>query len=165
MTSRTLTVTWEDPHQLDRQGRMLNGIDYLRGMIEGKFPKPPMASLLGFDLAEVSDGFAVFECKPGEQHYNPIGVVHGGLACTLLDSAMGCAVNTTLKAGTGYTTLELKVNMVRPLTIDTGLMRCEGRIVHRGRQTATAEGKLLDAAGKLYAHATTTCIILAGPGA
>jgi len=134
-------------------------------MIAGRIPRPPMACLLGFDLVEVGDGYAVFECRPGEQHYNPIGVVHGGLACTLLDSAMGCSVNSTLAAGMAYTTLELKVNLVRPLTMNTGLVRCEGRIVHRGSRTATADGRLIDAAGKLYAHATTTCIIFPAPPA
>ena len=165
MSTRTLTVSWEDPHAAAREGTQMDGLDYLKRMLEGKHPRAPIMSLLGFDLTEGAAGRAVFECTPGEQHYNPIGVVHGGLACTLLDSAMGCAVNSTLKAGTGYTTLELKINLVRPVTVDTGPMRCEGRIVHRGRQTATAEGRLLDAAGKLYAHATTTCIIFSAPAA
>jgi uncharacterized protein (TIGR00369 family) len=103
---------------------------------------------------------AVFECNPGEQHYNPIGVVHGGLAMTLLDSAMGCCVHTRLPPGTGYTTLEVKVNLVRPITIKTGLIRATGKVIHFGGRTATAEARLEDAAGKLFAHGTTTCIIL-----
>jgi uncharacterized protein (TIGR00369 family) len=159
MSTRSLTVTWQDPNAAAAERAGLDGLTYLRRILEGKYPQAPIASLLGFHLVEIADGLAVWECTPGEQHYNPIGVVHGGLACTLLDSAMGCAVNSTLKAGTGYTTLELKINLVRAITVDTGPMRCEGRIVHRGRQTATAEGRLLDAAGKLYAHATTTCMI------
>ena len=163
MNSRSLTVSWDDPHASARAGALLSGLDYLQGMIAGRFPQPPMACLMGFDLVEAREGFAMFECHPGEQHYNPIGVVHGGLACTLLDSAMGCAVNSTLAAGVGHATLELKVNLVRAMTINTGLMRCEGRIVHGGSRTATAEGRLLDAAGKLYAHATTTCIIFPSP--
>jgi len=162
MSARTLTVSWEDPHAATSEGMRLDGLDYLRGMIEGGFPRPPIAALLDFRLAEAEAGHAVFVCTPGEQHYNPLGVVHGGLACTLLDSAMGSAIHTTLKAGTAYTTLELKVNLVRAVTRETGPLRCEGKIVHRGRQTATAEGRLVDAAGKLYAHATTTCIIFAG---
>src|SRR5919107_950866 len=101
----------------------------------------------------------VLGATPGPQHFNPIGTVHGGLAATLLDSAMGCAVHTTLPAGAGYTTLEIKVNYVRALTAGTGGVRCEARVIHVGGRTATAEGKVLDAAGKLYAHATTTCII------
>lgn len=163
MSARTLTVSWDDPRAAALEGSKLDGLAYLKRMIEGKHPSPPMALLLGFRLAEVAEGQAVFTCTPGEQHYNPIGVVHGGLACTLLDSAMGCAVDSTLKAGTGYTTLELKINLVRPVTAETGPMRCEGRVVHRGRQTATAEGRLIDAAGKLYAHATTTCMIFEVP--
>ena len=165
MSTRTLTISWEDPHAAAQEGSKMDGLAYLKRMVEGKHPPAPMASLLGFRLAEVAEGYAVFTCTPGEQHYNPIGVVHGGLACTLLDSAMGCAVNSTLKLGTAYTTLELKINLVRPVTAETGPMRCEGRIVHRGRQTATADGRLLDAAGKLYAHATTTCMIFPAPTA
>jgi len=102
----------------------------------------------------------LFECEPGEQHYNPIGVVHGGLAMTLLDSAMGCSVHTRLPAGKGYTTLEAKVNLVRAITIRTGTLRATGRVIHLGGKTATAEGRLEDADGKLYAHGTTTCIVL-----
>ena len=108
----------------------------------------------------MGDGLAVFECEPAEQHYNPIGVVHGGLAMTLLDSAMGCCVHTRLPAGTAYTTLEVKVNLVRAITAKTGLIRATGKVIHLGGKTATAEGRLEDAAGKLYAHGTTTCIIL-----
>ena len=105
------------------------------------------------------EGRAVFECTPSEYHYNPIGVVHGGLAATLLDSALGCAVHSTLAAGAGYSTVELHVNLVRPITMQTGRMRCEAEIVHVGRSMATAQGRLTDAAGKLYAHGTTTCMI------
>jgi uncharacterized protein (TIGR00369 family) len=101
----------------------------------------------------------VFEFEPAEFHYNPIGVVHGAMAGMLLDSTMGCSVQSTLPAGVGYTTLEFKVNMVRPVTLKTGLMRAEGRVIHVGTRVATAEGKLIDAAGKIYAHATTTCLI------
>ena len=163
MSQRSLTVSWEDPSVATRQGARLSGLDYLQAMIAGRIPRTPMACLMGFELTEAREGFAVFQCRPGERHYNPIGVVHGGLACTLLDSAMGCSVYTTLAAAVGYTTLELKVNLVRALTSDTGLMRCEGRILHRGSRTATAEGKLLDQAGKLCAHATSTCIIFPAP--
>jgi uncharacterized protein (TIGR00369 family) len=117
---------------------------------------------MNFGLAELEEGRAVFTVEPAEYHYNPIGVVHGGLAATLLDSAMGCAVHSTLPAGAGYTTLEVKVNFVRPLTAETGEVRCEAEVIHVGGRTATAEGKVLDASGKLYAHATTTCIIFRG---
>ena len=131
-----------------------------RAMAEGRFPPPPIAQLMGFRLAEVDEGLAVFECTPGEQHYNPIGVVHGGLAMTLLDSAMGCSVQSKMPAGGGYTTLEAKTNLVRAITGETGRLRAIGKLVHLGKRVATAEGRLEDAAGKLYAHATTTCLIL-----
>ena len=111
-------------------------------------------------LVEADLGHVVFEVLPGEQHYNPIGVVHGGLAMTLLDSAMGCSVHSHMPAGGGYTTLEAKTNLVRPITSKTGLLRAIGKAVHVGKRVATAEGRLVDGAGKLYAHATTTCIVL-----
>jgi uncharacterized protein (TIGR00369 family) len=101
----------------------------------------------------------VFECTPGEQHYNPIGVVHGGLAMALLDSAMGCAVNNQLPAGAGHVTLETKVNLVRAVTAESGAVRATGKVLHLGRRAATAEGRLEDGSGKLYAHGTTTMLI------
>jgi len=158
--NRTLTVTWEDPLAAHAAGRSLDGLAYMQEMIAGRIPVPPIMRLLGYRLAQVGDGLAVFECEPAEQHYNPIGVVHGGLAMTLLDSAMGCCVHTRLPAGTGYTTLETKVNLVRAITAKTGLIRATGKVIHLGGKTATAEGRLEDAAGKLLAHGTTTCIIL-----
>ena len=135
------------------------GIDFLQAMIDGKVPQPPMCGTLGFRLAEVGDGFAAFEGLPEFRHYNPIGTVHGGFAATLLDSALGCAVFSTMAKGETWTTLELKFNLVRPIFKDTGPMRAEGRIIHRGRTVATSEGALKDRAGKLYAHATTTCMV------
>jgi uncharacterized protein (TIGR00369 family) len=129
-------------------------------MISGEFPPPPMARTLDFRLAEVEPGRAVFECTPGEHHYNPIGMVHGGLAATLLDSTMGCAIHTTLPAGAGYTTLELKINLLRALTRDTGLVRAVGTVLHGGRTTALAEGRLIDRHGKMLAYGTTTCLIV-----
>ncbi len=159
MNARTLTVSWDDPMPAAKKAMSLSGRDYLTAMMEERMPAPPIAKLLGFHLAEIGEGFAVFECTPGEQHYNPIGVVHGGLACTLLDSAMGCAVHSTLPASTGYTTLEVKVNLVRPITTTTGLLRAEGRVIHTGKRMATSEGRLIDSAGKLYAHSTTTCMV------
>ncbi|HEX6529610.1 MAG TPA: PaaI family thioesterase [Burkholderiales bacterium] len=157
---RTRSVTWEDPAALAESGRSMAGIDFLRAIRDRRLPAPPIAELLGFQLAEVEPGHAVFEVVPGEQHYNPIGVVHGGLAMTLLDSAMGCAVQTQMPAGGGYTTLEAKTNLVRPITGTTGKLRAIGKVVHLGKRIATAEARLEDAAGKLYAHATSTCIVL-----
>ena len=157
---RTMTVSWSDPAELAERGRSMPGIEFLRAIRDRRLPAAPIAALLGFDLIEVEPGHAVFEVNPGEQHYNPIGVVHGGLAMTLLDSAMGCAVQTHMPAGGGYTTLEAKTNLVRPITGTTGKLRAIGKLVHLGKRVATAEGRLEDAAGKLYAHASTTCIVL-----
>ena len=157
---RTRTVTWEDPLIVPRAAAGRSGLELLQEMIARRLPPPPIANLMGFTIASVEEGRAVFEGEPGEYLYNPIGVVHGGYAMTLLDSAMGVAVHTTLKAGERYTSLETKVNFVRPITLDTGLVRCEGNIVHRGGTIATAEGRLTAAGdGKLLAHGTTTCLI------
>jgi uncharacterized protein (TIGR00369 family) len=149
-----------DPREVAAKGLQLSGMEYIQAIIGGELPAPPIAELVGFRLVEAEPGRAVFEMEPGPQHYNPIGSVHGGVAMTLLDSAMGVAVHTLLDAGVGYTTLELKTNFVRPITSDTGLIRCEGNILHSGSRVATADGKLTDANGKLLAHGTTTCLIL-----
>jgi uncharacterized protein (TIGR00369 family) len=153
-------VPQTDPLALAARGRELSGMDYIRLIFEGELPAPPIADLMGFRGVEFEHGRAVFEMTPGPQHYNPIGSVHGGVALTLLDSAMGCAVHTLLDAGVGYTTLEVKTNFVRPITADTGLIRCEGTVIHGGTRVATAEGRLTDASGRLLAHGTTTCLIL-----
>jgi uncharacterized protein (TIGR00369 family) len=136
-----------------------DGLGFLKAIVDGTLPNPPIGELLGFHLVEVENGRAAFESVPEFRHYNPIGTVHAGFAATLLDSALGCAIFFTIAKGEAWTTLELKLNLVRPLTKDTGPVRAEGRIVHRGRTVATAEGDLKDRAGKLYAHATTTCMI------
>jgi len=132
-------------------------------MIAGEIPPPPIAKTLGFLLVAVEEGYALFEGEASEWHYNPIGVVHGGLAATLLDSALGCCVHTMLPQGVGYTTLQLNVNLVRAITQNTGKLRCEGRVVHNGRQMATAEATLKDVNGKVYAHGTTTCLVFPLP--
>ena len=136
-----------------------DGLGFLNAIIAGTLPQPPISELLGFHLVEAEDGRAAFEGLPEYRHYNPIGTVHGGVAATLLDSALGCAIFSTLAKGDTWTTLDLKLNFVRPITKDTGPVRAEGRIIHRGRTVATSEGDLKDRAGKLYAHATTTCMI------
>jgi uncharacterized protein (TIGR00369 family) len=161
-TRRSVTIEWSDPLPLAEAGRSMSGIEFLRAIRDRRLPAPPIARLLGFDLVEVDTGYAVFEVVPAELHYNPIGVVHGGLAMTLLDSAMGCAVQTHMPAGSGYTTLEAKTNLVRAITADTGKLRAIGRTLHVGKRMATAEGRLEDGAGKLYAHSSTTCIVLSG---
>jgi uncharacterized protein (TIGR00369 family) len=157
--ARTRTVSWEDPNALAEAGQGLSGLEYLRRMIAGELPRPPISALMNFRIAELEEGRAVFTVEPAEYHYNPIGVVHGGLAATLLDSAMGCAVHSLLPAGAGYTTLEIKVNYVRSMKAGTGEVRCEAKVIHIGGRTATAEGRIVDADGRLYAHGTTTCII------
>lgn len=141
--------------------RSESGIDFLRGLRDGRHPVPPLVHLLGMAITEVDDGRVVFTGEPRAEHYNPFGTVHGGFAATILDSCLGCAVHSKLEAGRGFTTLELKVNLVRALTDQVGPVRAEGRILHFGRQTATAEGDLRDAAGRLYAHASTTCMLFA----
>jgi uncharacterized protein (TIGR00369 family) len=158
--ARTRTYSWQDPAVSAQTARTLPGLEFLRRIVSGELPAPPIAYALDYALLEVEQGRAVFGIQPAESHYNPIGMVHGGIPCTLLDSAMGCAVHSTLPAGVGYTTLELKVNIVKAISRDTGLLRAEGKLIHAGRSTAVAEGRLLDGAGKLYAHATTTCMIL-----
>ena len=152
--------THADPLALARRGLELSGLDYINAIFAGELPPPPIALLMGFRGVEARPGEAVFEMEPGPQHYNPIGSVHGGVALTLLDSAMGCAVHTLLEPGVRYTTLEVKTNFVRAITAETGLIRCVGTVVHRGTRVATAEGRVTDGAGKLVAHGTTTCLIL-----
>ncbi|HEX5959419.1 MAG TPA: PaaI family thioesterase [Hyphomicrobiaceae bacterium] len=136
-----------------------SGLEFIQRIVAGTVPPPPIAATLGFTVAEAALGFAVFTMTPDHRHYNPIGSVHGGVACTLLDSCMSCAVQTTVPRGFGYTTLELKVNLVRPITATTGLIRAEGRALHAGRRSGTAEGKIFDTKGNLLAHGTTTCMI------
>jgi uncharacterized protein (TIGR00369 family) len=136
-----------------------DGLSFLKSIIAGTLPQPPISQTLGFHLAHAENGKAAFEGLPEFRHYNPIGTVHGGFAATLLDSALGCAIFSTLAKGDAWTTLELKINFVRPLNKDSGPVRAEGRVIHRGRTLATSEGDLKDRTGKLYAHATTTCMI------
>jgi uncharacterized protein (TIGR00369 family) len=139
--------------------RAMSGVAFLEAIAQGILPPPPIAELLGFRLCEVEAGRVVFEGQPAACHYNPIGTVHGGYAATLLDSAMGCAVHSVLEVGMGYATLEIKVNLVRPITAETGPVRAEGTLLHRGRRTATSEARLVDANGTLLAHATCTCLL------
>jgi uncharacterized protein (TIGR00369 family) len=141
------------------QARTMSGLEIFGGMRDGRFPPPPIMRFLNGDLAEVEFGRVVFHGAPTEDHYNPLGIVHGGYAATLLDSCMGCAVHTTLPAGRHYTTVEIKVNYVRAMTDGTGLVRAEGRVINVGSRIATAEGRLTDSAGKLLAHGTTTCLV------
>jgi uncharacterized protein (TIGR00369 family) len=164
-TKRSRTIMWEDPAPTIRAGTALGGLDYLNAIRSGALPAVPSMELLGMRIAEVQEGRVVFAADPAEYHYNPMGTVHGGILATLLDSAMGSAVLTLSPAGIGYTTLEFKVNFVRPLTQETGTVYAEGRVIHRGNRTAIAEGRLTDAAGTLCAYAVTTCLLLGQPSA
>lgn len=157
---RTRTITWNDPIPALRSLQTMSGIAHLKAMQSGELPSPPIITLIGMEMIDVSEGHVVFSAEPAEYHYNPLGTVHGGVVATLLDSAMGCAVQSLLPAGTGYTTLEIKVNYLRPITTATGTITCEGTIIHLGGRIATAQARITDAAGKLYAHSTATCIIL-----
>ncbi len=136
-----------------------SGLKTFEAMLAGDLPSPPIAQTLDFMLVEADTGRAVFQGRPRHEHYNPMGTVHGGWYATLLDSAVACAVHTTLEPGVAYTTAELKINIVRPLTDRVPLVRAEGQVVHRGRRMATAEGRLYGPDGKLYAHASTTCFL------
>jgi uncharacterized protein (TIGR00369 family) len=156
---RERTFTWEDPATLWNDAAALSGVERLQMVVDGKLPAPPMARLMDIRIVEVADGRAVFAGTPSEYHYNPIGVVHGGFGATILDSAMGCAVHSTLAAGDAYTTLELKINFLRPLKATTGEVRGIATVVHAGRTTALAEARLEDAGGKIHAFATSTCLI------
>jgi uncharacterized protein (TIGR00369 family) len=159
-TTRSVTVTWQDPTVSAAAGVQLAGLDYVRAIQAGEIPPPPIAVLMNYSIAELEAGRAVFEGEPGEEHYNPIGVVHGGYASTILDSALGCAVHTTCPAGVGYTSQTLEVKYLRPITRDTGRVRCEAEVIHRGRKTATSEARLTAAeTGKLLATGTSTCLI------
>ena len=137
----------------------MTGMEVFQAIFAGKLPPAPIGDSLDFVQVHVEPGVAIFQGKPQLRYYNPLGTVHGGWFCTLLDSAVGCAVHTTLPAGKGYTTLEIKVNMLRALTDAVPLVRAEGRVIHAGRQVATAEGRIVGPDGKIYAHATTTCMI------
>ncbi len=162
-SARTRIVTWADPAVNAWRATTASGLDNLRKVIAGELAPAPLAEVLGMRLVEADEGLAVFAATPEEFHYNPAGHVHGGFAATILDSAMGCAVYSTLALGTNYTTVEIKVNYLKPVTVATGPVRASARVLHRGRRTAMAEGRLEDARGRLLAHATTTCLIWTEP--
>jgi uncharacterized protein (TIGR00369 family) len=143
------------------QARRMDGLSLWRGLLEGRVPAPPIAKVLGFDVAEVELGRVLFTYTPVPEHYNPLGTIHGGVAATLLDSAMGCSVHSTLAAGMGFTTLEIKVSYVRAMTDQTGPVKVEGKVINVGKRVATAEGRVVDREGRLLAHGTTTCLIFA----
>lgn len=163
--TRTRTFSWSDPSlNADRVGE-LPGLDYLRAVSAGDLPAPPVTHLLGMERLTVPEaGTVIGELDPQEFHYNPLGGVHGGVIATLLDTATGCAVHSTLPAGYGYTTIDLTTKFLRPVSTASGRLRCVGTVLSKGRRTALAEAKLTDAAGRLVAHATSSCLIFEMPG-
>jgi uncharacterized protein (TIGR00369 family) len=160
---RSRTYEWEDPSITAAAVGRTSGLDFLREMQAGGLPGPPITATLDFTLDEVDEGRVMFSITPGEEHYNPIGSVHGGVYATLLDSAAGCAVQSTLPPGMGYTSLDLTVKFLKRITADTGRVRAIGTVVSRGRQTALAEAKLVDSEERLLAHATSSCMLFPVP--
>ncbi|MEU7102268.1 PaaI family thioesterase [Streptomyces longwoodensis] len=163
--TRSRTIEWEDPRVSAAAVGRGSGLDFLRDVLAGRLPAPPISATLGFTLEEVEAGRAVFAMEPGEEHYNPIGSVHGGVYATLLDSAAGCAVQSVLPAGTGYTSLDLTLKFLRPVTVDTGKVRAVGTVLHQGRRTALAQAELFDTTDRLLAHATSSCMLFPVPAA
>jgi len=157
--ARERSYTWTDPAETAAATRDVDGLTFLRSLAAGAIPAAPIATTLGMTLEEVEEGRVVFGLEPAEFHYNPIGSVHGGVYATLLDSACGCAVHSALPAGARYTSLDLSVKFLRPVTTDSGRLRGEGSVIQRGRRTALAAAELYDAHGRLVAHATSTCMI------
>ena len=157
---RSRVITWHDPRPTTTAGATMSGVDFLRAIQDGRLAPPPMASIFGFVITDVEVGRVAFECTPDESAYNPIGLVHGGLVCTLLDSVTGCAVQSTLPAGVGYTSIEIKVNYLRPVHGHSGELRARGWVTKPGRRVAFAEADVRDADGKVLATASSTCLIM-----
>ena len=158
--SRTLFAVWDPLNEIVRQAPSLSGLELLHAIARGTLPGPPVHHVLGIHPVSAEHGAVSFEMTPHELHYNPMGVVHGGVLSLILDSTLGCTVLSTLDAGVGYTTVDLHVTMTRAVTDRTGPIRADGRILHAGRTIATAEGRLTDRSGRLLAHAVTTCQVL-----
>ena len=156
---RSKTVTWHSPGPSTAKGLTMSGVDYLHAMVDGDLPQPPIAGLMEFDIAEVEPGRVVFTCRPDESAYNPIGAIHGGLICTLLDSVTGCAVHSTLPQGKGYTSIEIKVNYLKAVRLNSGLLTATGTVVKAGSRVGFSEGVVTDASGAVVATATSTLLI------
>jgi uncharacterized protein (TIGR00369 family) len=157
---RSKTVQWHDPSITAVAGATLNGLEFLLAIRDGVLPPPPIATLLGMQIREVEAGRVVFECEPDESAYNPIGVVHGGLVCTLADTVAACAVHTTLDVGVAYTSIDLNVSYLRPVTVSSGLLRATGIVTKPGRRVAFSRGEIVDGAGKTVATATSSCLVM-----
>ena len=163
--ARSRTFTWTDPAETAARVGGSTGLEMLQAMRDGLIPAPPILQLVGATGMEVEEGRVTVLMPAQEFHYNPLGSVHGGVIATLLDTAAGCTVHSTLPAGVGYTSLDLMTRFIKPVTIDSGLLRCEGGIISRGRRTAVAEAHLYDERGKLLAHATSNCLLFELPHA
>ena len=157
--TRTRTFAWTDPRTHASMVGKQSGLDLLRAMACGDYPPPPILELIGYESFEIDEGRAVLRVPVGEYHYTPLGSVHGGIIATMLDTACGCTVHSTLPAGVGYTSLDLSTRFLKPATIASGLLTAEGSIVSRGRRIAVAEARLTDERGTLLAHATSTCML------
>jgi len=157
---RTRTIHWQDPAEGAQKALNMSGLDYLQAMTDGAIPLPPVLHTLDISPVSFEKGQAIFVFQPQEFHYNPIGSVHGGVITAILDSAMGCTLQSTLEAGTMYTTLELKVNFLKAVTLKAGKLQAVGKIIYTGRSTALVEAQLIDTAGVVYAHAVSTCMLL-----
>jgi uncharacterized protein (TIGR00369 family) len=156
---RSRSYTWTDPHELETLVRSTSGLDFMRAIIEHKSGTTPFMATVGFTTVAAKEGYVEMECALGEHLYNPLGVVHGGVAATLLDSVAGCAVHTLLPVGTGYTSLDLSVHYLRPMTSDLGSVRAVGTAINRGRRTALSTAEIRDNAGRVLAHATSSCLL------
>jgi uncharacterized protein (TIGR00369 family) len=156
---RSRTVTWHDPLVGAGQGLARSGLDYLQAMIDGELPPPPIAGLVQMDLVSAEPGRVVFTCRPDESAYNPIGAVHGGLVCTLLDSVAGCALHTTLPQGRGYTSLEIKVSYLKAVRATSGLLTATGTVVRAGSRVGFTEGVVTDESGAVVATASSTLLV------
>jgi uncharacterized protein (TIGR00369 family) len=157
---RTLTVSWDAPQLQEWSEGLITGLDYLKGLKDGRINPPPVGMLVGYNICEVRFGYAAYELIPGEYHYNPFGTVHGGIISTLLDSTMTSAIITTLDKGKRCSTSDVKVNFIKPVTTETGPLRCEAEPIHVGNSLAIAEGRVMDQDGQLYAHGVSTCLII-----
>lgn len=160
--ARARTFAWLDPIDAVGRGAGMTGLEYLQAIVDGRIAQPPLGEALGFRLTEIEKGRAVFRCVPAEYHYNLIGTVHGGLAATLIDSATGCAVMSSLPAGDQWTTLSLSVDYLAGIDLRVDGLVCEARVVRVGRRTAIADGELRDGAGRVYARGSTTCLVMRG---
>ncbi len=157
--NRKRTVIWQDPKINTRDIANTSGLDYLKSIKNGKIAPPPVAMLIGYKISKVENGYVAYEFNPKEYHYNPFSSVHGGIISTLLDTAMTASVLSALKKGINCSTIEIKVNFVRPVTSDCGTLKCEAQPLHVGKSIATVQGKLKDQDGKLFAHGVSTCSI------